>query len=284
MESNRNIKVKLFTGKKNRITLSNGCVKVEKLQGINCREATFVPKEPWLEINSDCYKSLKRKGVMKKNDVAIIKLPKNVIKDLKNLGLERCINFKDIEFIQNTNNYQIAQNKLDIFLSKINTDLKVPIEKHNIFFGKSNLKNTTYNSKEKVYIGMHLDSWENENLSERHLSRNRICINLGQDKRFLMFYNISIQQMAKMIGKDIDSNKFEINSIFTEFAILYPETEIYRIEIRPYEAYIAPTEFIIHDGSSINNAYFDVNLVFRGHFLVKNNFISKLAMKLNLTK
>ena len=276
MQEVNKIKVKLFTGGQNRITLSNRCVEVFELQNIKCKQVTFVPVEPWLPVSNHDFKQLCRRNNMKLNDVALIKMPSKIIRSFKKLVLEKCITAKDIEFIQSSNDFFMVKQEILSFLLPIN-DSNVKIESHNIFFGKPNLKQTTYNSIENVYIGMHLDSWEGEMLEKRHLSRNRICINIGLDSRYLLFYNIDIQEMAKSIGFQGNADKYEVNSIYPEFAKKFPNTPIYRLEIKPFEAYIAPTEFLIHDGSSWNSSFFDINVVFRGKFIVGNqNIFSKI--------
>ena len=77
------------------------------------------------------------------------------------------------------------------------------------------------------------------------------------------------------------NNKYEINNIYKQFALSFPEYPVLRIKINPYEAYIAPTEFIIHDGSNINTKYPDINLVVRGYFQNKTKLnIFSLILKL----
>ena len=268
MKTNSEIKVRLFTGSIDRLRISNGAIKVLEINGIPCHEETFVPKEPWERLNEfDCQRliSLKKHNY---NDISLIKLPRNLIKVFEDLKLKNCINNNDIHYIQDSSKWQETIKKTVKFLSRFNLN-NTEIITHKLYFGQPNLKNNTFNSHEGVFIGMHLDSWEGEHIFSRNRSRNRICINLGNEPRFLLFYNISIVSMAKMIDLQVNDEKNDINSIYKKFASKFPDFPIYRLEISPYEAYIASTEFIIHDGSNWSSTFPDINLTFRGQFYFK---------------
>jgi hypothetical protein len=45
----------------------------------------------------------------------------------------------------------------------------------------------------------------------------------------------------------------------------YPEIPIVRCRLRPGEAYIAPTENLVHDGSSVGQGDIDRQFTIRGH-------------------
>lgn len=267
------IKINLIIGDSRRITKSKGAVQVSSIEGIECEELTFIPREPWSKISIKEFFEL---STTNSNycDITLIKLPKKIKNQFKKIDICECVSYNDINFIQRTREYRSVLISLTEYLIKHNLD-NTEIIKHAIHLGKPGLKNVTFNSKENVYIGMHLDSWESNDLSSRDFSRNRICINLGKQSRYLLYYNISIVTMAIMIDYDIKNINFDINYIYKSFAMAYPDWPIYKIEIQPYEAYIAPTEFMIHDGSTWGTTHPDISLVFRGKFLFKNNAILK---------
>jgi len=271
--------VNLLTGDSSRITKSNGCVEAETIEGIKCLEATFVPKEPWINLSKYDINNLITKGEHKYTDITLISLPRRIKKMFEKLNAENCININDIFYIQNSREFKNILQETIKYLSKNNIE-NSEITPHSIYFGKANLKNNTFNSKENVYIGMHLDSWEGKSINDRIFSRNRICINLGKESRYLLFYNISILQMASLMEIDVNNPRLDINSVYKTFAKHNKEIPIYRIEIKPYEAYVAPTEYIIHDGSSWNSMFPDINIVFRGKFFFKSFDVSKLIINL----
>ena len=264
------IKLRLFSGNKDRLKKSNGSIEVKEINGSLCHDYTFIPREPWDELNKIDYQNIVSLRNHTYKDISLIKIPYNLVKLFESMKLKKCININDINYLQNSPQWQnIILNTLK-YLSKFNLDDEEIIP-HKLYFGQPNLKNNTFNSNENVFIGMHLDSWEGDHIYNRHLSRNRICINLGNESRYLLFYNISIISMARSINYPINEKHVDVNSIYKKFALKNPDFPIYRLEILPYEAYIASTEFIIHDGSSWNSKFPDINLTFRGRFYFKKH-------------
>ena len=45
-----------------------------------------------------------------------------------------------------------------------------------------------------------------------------------------------------------------------------PDYPVVRIELKPYQYYIAPTDNFIHDGSTLGNKDFDITIVYVGNF------------------
>jgi uncharacterized protein len=117
-------------------------------------------------------------------------------------------------------------------------------------------------------IGLHLDDWYAFPLERRHTSPNRICVNLGHEDRFLLFINRPIAQMHQDItgaGRKICMSAGG-TPIARTFMRLFPGYPVLRVRIGPGEAYIAPTENIAHDASSVGMSTMDVTLQIRGHF------------------
>lgn len=261
------VKIKLYTGDINRITKVSGCNQAISTENYQFEENSYIPNLPWQKINNETFNLLSSN---KKNytDVSLISLPNEINKALKNFNIHNCSNFNDVRIIENTQSFKNLKIELISYFksfTKNNSDIIA----HNIYYGKENLLNNTFNFATQKFIGFHLDSWEGQPLWEREFSNNRICINLGKESRFLMFYNISIIEMANALNISIYDADLDINSIYKKYITLYPDTPIYRLEILPLEAYIAPTEFIIHDGSSYGTKSPDINIVFRGSFYYK---------------
>jgi hypothetical protein len=51
-----------------------------------------------------------------------------------------------------------------------------------------------------------------------------------------------------------------------DFMTLFPSYPVVRVRIHPGEAYVAPTENILHDGSSIDMNAMDITFSIRGRF------------------
>ena len=146
------------------------------------------------------------------------------------------------------------------------------LEVHNIAFKPAGLLTSTYDDRRKCYIGLHLDSWEQKPFGETHLARTRICINLGSEPRYFLFYNLSLEKMFEALGISLDELRelYPRNSLGQsvgyEFMKRHSSYPVTRLKILPGEAYLAPTENIFHDGSTIDQSTIDVSLTIRGFF------------------
>jgi hypothetical protein len=262
---------------KNRILLSDGVCKVETLNGIACKSPTYIPRKPWRNPTQEENEIL----AATKNDlsshqiIGIVKLPGKLAAKFKSLNFSNCKTHHETSTLSATNEYKLLLNETISYYEKF-ADIKDSSVPHNIYLGDANLLNNTFNQKEKTFIGLHLDSFE-RNSETREGARNRICINLGKDPRYLLFYNLQFDQMAEMCNMkkvERNGNPYEILHTFFERYNSYP---VIKIQINPYEAYVAPTENVIHDGSTEGTKNLDVNLAIRGYFKIpkSNNLFTK---------
>jgi hypothetical protein len=144
-----------------------------------------------------------------------------------------------------------------------------PIE-GGVFTNPPGLPTITWDPDSRTFIGLHVDSWYAEHfpLSRREHAPNRVCVNLGQQDRFFLFLNVPIAQMYQMT-RYADRNAERAHGLSAgarAFMGAFPHYPVVRVRIRPGEGYIAPTENIAHDGSSINMSSEDVTLSVRGRF------------------
>ena len=259
-----------------RLTVSDGAVLVNELNGLPCKKVTYIPNPPWLNANSIKY------GVNESNyllNVSVGKLNNNLIQQLQKIKIGECKTLRDLYTIQESSEYKICIQSIIKHLSSFNYD-GTKMTQHSLYFCDSSLWNNTFNKHDNEYLGMHLDSYERQMLNDRNKSRNRICINLGLQSRFLLFYRTPIMEMARQVNNTSDNQN--INEIYGKYMSLNIKEPIYKIEVKPFEYYIAPTESIIHDGSNWPSSSPDINLVFRGSFFHKKTSI--FTNLLNLIK
>ena len=132
----------------------------------------------------------------------------------------------------------------------------------------ANLKTVTYNQDTRQYNGLHVDNWDQLDLKSRHLATNRICVNIGQNDRYFLFLPFSLTDIARVLSDEMGSD-WELPGrptvIGRQFMEKYPEIPIVRCRLRPGEAYIAPTENLVHDGSSVGQGDIDRQFTIRGH-------------------
>jgi hypothetical protein len=125
------------------------------------------------------------------------------------------------------------------------------------------LETVSVDTDRHAFLGLHVDNCYDFALDRREYSPNRACVNLGSEDRFFLFMNISLRQMCKLMNDDLSGEKM--------FMARFSSYPVVRVRIHPGEAYIAPTENIVHDGSSIDMNTTDITLSFRGRFNLSSN-------------
>lgn len=258
------IGINIYDNDFNRLTISNGAVLVKSLNGLSCQKETYVPKTPWLKLEDSDKYAINKSNYLANVSIGI--LDQKLIKKIQKLKIDKCNSPRELHFIQESSKYNDCLKLLINHISKFNRDGNF-MTQHRLYFSGMSLRNNTFNKQKNEYLGMHLDSYEGQLLESRHVTRNRICINLGLQSRYLLFYRTSIFEMAQKINNT--TNNQNINDIYMRYMMLNSKEPIYRIEIKPFEYYIAPTESIIHDGSNWPSTSPDINLVFRGRFNYK---------------
>ena len=137
-------------------------------------------------------------------------------------------------------------------------------------------EHTTVNQKTGRRVGLHLDSWDQLAPRERWRGSNRICVNLGTAPRALVFVAQSASGFADdLLGAGIDIDRdagalidqFGVSNLARRYLEVFPDQTIVRVVVRPGEAYVAPTENLIHDGHAPAGSDPDLSLTIRGRFL-----------------
>lgn len=255
---------------RDRVALSSGIEEVKMINGMPCFKRAFVPSEPWTSPNEDEVKILQAEenenGIYQQ--LAIVTIPKELKKSFHNLKLYSCKNDADAQRIGATPAYKKVLGEFIEYFSPWHKGDDPPVP-HFIYVGRPGLRTTTFNRNENFFIGMHLNSWEKKQMNERHIARNRICLNLGLDPRYFLFYNLEYRQMAKMAGfpeNFLNQKNQHHYEVLYKFYELFPDYPIIRLRIDPYEAYLAPTENVVHDGTTEGCTQTDVNLGIRGYY------------------
>lgn len=257
--------IKIYTNLslQDRLTISNGTETVSELNGKPTQSPTFVPKEPWQPLNAQQLTQVK--GADDKpayQSIALLTLPKPLIKQWQNMGIHQATTEAQVQAVHLHPNYssviKATGHWASIFQSK-----KEQILMHNLACIPKGLRTVTFNPKEDRYLGLHLDSWEKQPLDQLSQVRNRLCINLGQSARYFLFINQEIKSIQKILGAQQENRA---RTLIQDFLTKYPEYPVIRIKLNPFEAYLAPTENLIHDGSSEGQAYQDVQITLRSYF------------------
>jgi hypothetical protein len=132
----------------------------------------------------------------------------------------------------------------------------------------ANLKTVTINHDIGRYNGLHVDNWDDSDLDSRHLATNRICVNIGQDDRYFLFLPLLLMDIASALAEEMGPD-WEAPGRYTvvgrQFMERFPNVPVVRCRLAPGEAYVAPTENLVHDGSSVGQSDLDEQFTIRGH-------------------
>ncbi|MER7129799.1 hypothetical protein [Streptosporangium saharense] len=98
-------------------------------------------------------------------------------------------------------------------------------------------------------IGLHIDNFDRRTYSDRHLSRRRLCLNLGPGTRYLLVDDRDIMEICHVLGRDQERHYPHTDDLRQYIAEGHP-LRCLRIRLEPGQGYIAPTELMPHDGST----------------------------------
>jgi hypothetical protein len=133
---------------------------------------------------------------------------------------------------------------------------------------RSGLRTTTIDSNTGKYIGLHVDNWDDGHRHDRDVSINRVSINTGEHPRYFLFLPLSVVEIAQLVPDAIASGSIELpdySGLGRIFMERFPEFPVVRCRLDRNEAYIAPTENLVHDGSSEGQDTFDRQFTILGH-------------------
>lgn len=109
-------------------------------------------------------------------------------------------------------------------------------------------RTTTVDQRVDRLTGIHLDNWDKLPLAARDRSRRRLAVNLGPGDRYVLLSALDIRDLCP--ASQIET-AFPRTGDVREFVRLHGRLQCVRIRFEPGEGYIAPTELVPHDGSTL---------------------------------
>ena len=107
-----------------------------------------------------------------------------------------------------------------------------------------NSPSITVDRESGLRLGLHLDSWDGQEVSARWKSRNRIVVNRGPGDRYVYVVPVPIEEMAKRLASSEDLHPCEVADTYVRSARHVP---CLRMRQRPGVAYVCCTERVVHD-------------------------------------
>jgi hypothetical protein len=117
----------------------------------------------------------------------------------------------------------------------------------------------TRDPRSGLLVGLHVDTFESYN-EDRTSAGNRLSINIGKSPRYFLFVPYDFPALARA------GNLSQAASVVHRFFDTQSAVPVVRLRIHPGEAYIAPTESLIHDASSSDCAERDLHVTALGCF------------------
>ncbi|MEA5569103.1 MULTISPECIES: hypothetical protein [unclassified Anabaena] len=267
-----------------RFFLNNGTsiLSAAEANNLNYLQNCFIPTQEWRKVNSVELEQLTSIDDLHGNwdlggHIGIITIPEYLIQPLREIIRTIDIDLSHLRDgmskVTLHPNYQYAIQAIRAHLQQYTLMTNDEIKTLGIHCSKPQLITTTVNTikylPRQPYVGLHLDSWENSPLKRRHLSSNRICINIGQENRYFLMINLSLMKIFHLLGlstiSDI-SKHYRGVKLPSDFMLYFPTYPVMKMTLAPNEAYIAPTENIIHDSSTLDKQELDFSLTFLGKF------------------
>lgn len=227
--------------------------------------SAVIPAEPWREPTPAEWAILWRQEPPQDWSacVGLVRVPDEILAPFDQIGIGSVISAQDRDALIAHPDCPQALTGVVAYLTTLSRSDHRP-RTLGLAFKPPGLHTVTFDESAQCYIGLHLDNWDRLPLSQRDQSRNRICINLGCEDRFLLFVNLTLMDISRFLA---DSNaRIGTTALGQAFMIRYASYPVVKVRIAPREAYIAPTENMIHDGCTLNKQYPDLHLTFLGDF------------------
>jgi hypothetical protein len=129
----------------------------------------------------------------------------------------------------------------------------------------------TVTAENGAHIGLHIDSWYARERRQGACSPGRISFNLGQQPRHLLLVNLTQQQMFERllsVGAVERHSSLVGTPLGLSFLQRFPHYPVLKLRVDPGEAYVAPTENLLHDGCSMGMTSWDIAAHVLGRFAV----------------
>ncbi|MDF0602696.1 hypothetical protein P1J78_18305 [Psychromarinibacter sp. C21-152] len=237
-----------------RVTLSAGVAAADGSDGGWPRyaPAALVPQPPWRAPTDAEWAALTQPLSDPSTPgnaaarVAILRLPEEVVAPLLNAGHRAAEQPHQAFEISRQPDAADAIDRVTEFLRDNGADAE-SIRSLGFCAKPRGLATATVNTRRRRRAGLHLDRFDARPLSELAESRVRLCFNIGRGDRYFLYCPHSVPQMAEVLGQSDPDGIDEIGRTFLEGRPDYP---VVRVAVAPGEAYLAATEYLIHDATT----------------------------------
>lgn len=243
-------------------------VNLEEIDYFRYEKQARVPQKPWMSLTDAEKEQLltDAQGIESSLTICLMKASGTLLHLAESICRQRANNHRGVP-----SNSDTSQDHADC-----TTELRklCTIGGELAFLGlqidQPGLETVTLSDDTSRLPGLHVDSWDNADIQSRTNARNRLSINVGSTPRYFLFIPLSLQDIAsfvKAITGKLIRTRGDQTPLGREFMQLNPMIPVVRCRIDPGELYIAPTENIVHDGSSADTNELGRSFAVLGRFL-----------------
>lgn len=257
-----------------RVMFSSGIIPAKsQFSSLPYWEGAFVPKEPWRKPETDELELLSGSvdNIRPGSWIQVFTFPKSTYDAFATIR-DASATVTTEQQLNALRPSQECKDAVNIGLKYASTIVfpETRLGGGNVYFNLPGLP-TTSNYKDPLLLGIHTDTMCDVPLKYRPFSPNRLCLNLGLCDRYLLFVNLGLGRMESMMREhNIEYKEVPgrppLQAFRMAFMANFQSYPVIRVRIRPGEGYIAPTENVLHDGSSEGQTAFDVPFHAHGHF------------------
>ncbi len=141
-------------------------------------------------------------------------------------------------------------------LDALASGLQLPqaLTERGIHWQHGGLPTVTYDPDSMAFLGLHVDDFERRPLPLRHASHQRISINLGPGFRFFLYLDLTLQKIGDLLRESNLWENSNPHALAQKFMTSFPTYPVMRVLLPPGHGYMAPTENLIHDGSTLHES------------------------------
>lgn len=255
-----------------RLRVSHGTIRNFPVVRDDYREGAILPREPWRPLTAEESQPTWTEQFVPiaNSTIALLKIPEALYQPFVEMGTAELETAERYNQLRKTEPFRNAVMELLSYLEEF--------RQHEGAFEiaavltQPGLPCVTLDRTVDKYVGLHFDDWDHLYLSSRGLGQNRILVNLGREAREFMVINLPVSDLVAAVregGGEIGDHHSEWRDLVQKFCQMYPNYPVLKIKVEPGEAYIAPTENLIHDGTTLGRTAPDVNLQVRGYIWPK---------------
>lgn len=251
-------------GDPSRLRVTNGAVPSETMDLVGFKPRSWVPRQGWRAPTAAEVAEFSCPPASQSSVVTIVRPPADAIAPLMDAGRQAISNRKQMP----SGPGPLAGPEFDKALAKL-TELygrgAAPPQQLGICINPPGLLTVTQDLTDGRRIGLHVDSWSGAQPELRQHVENRLCVNIGTEPRYLIIMPLTLRQVVTRLRAARVPVEAPPPEIVHRFWLQFPEQPLVAVRIDPGEAYIAPTEDVIHDGTSMWMTGWDASFTLLGH-------------------